>query len=96
MDNASRKQHNIYEQDSIYQQYLRFYKVNNRIIHHFDLYRLESAEEIEDIGFMEYIDSGDTCFIEWPEKIAEFLPTERIHNIDISISLNECREYTFS
>ena len=71
------------------------YTVNDKTIHHFDLYRLESAEEIEDIGFMEYIDSGDTCFIEWPEKIADFLPTERVTNIDISVSLNECREYFF-
>lgn len=72
------------------------YKLTRQTIHHFDLYRLNSAEEIEDIGFMEYIDSGDLCFIEWPEKIAEFLPEDRVINLDISVSLNLCREYTFS
>ncbi|MDB9883057.1 tRNA (adenosine(37)-N6)-threonylcarbamoyltransferase complex ATPase subunit type 1 TsaE [Bacteroidia bacterium] len=72
------------------------YKSKNGVFHHFDLYRLETAEEIEDIGFMEYIDSGNVCFIEWPEKIAEFLPSERIVNVEISLSLNGCRDYSFS
>ncbi len=65
-------------------------------VHHFDLYRLESPEEIEDIGFMEYIESGDLCFVEWPEKIAEFLPTERVVSLSISVSSSECRDYHFS
>jgi len=34
---------------------------------HFDLYRLESEEELYDIGFEEYIDRG-LCIIEWPER----------------------------
>ncbi|MBL6731158.1 MAG: tRNA (adenosine(37)-N6)-threonylcarbamoyltransferase complex ATPase subunit type 1 TsaE, partial [Bacteroidia bacterium] len=53
-------------------------------------------QEIEDIGFMEYIDFGDLCFVEWPEKIAEFLPQDRIIHIDIVLNLNKCREYTIS
>ena len=65
-------------------------------VHHFDLYRLESPEEIEDIGFMEYIASGDLCFVEWPEKIAEFLPTEHVVSLSISVSSSECRDYHFS
>ncbi len=39
-------------------------------IYHFDLYRLKKAGECLDIGFEEYIESGNYCFIEWPE-IAE-------------------------
>ena len=72
------------------------YEVNGIQIHHFDLYRLESLEEIEDIGFMEYIDSGNLCIIEWPEKIAEFLPTEDILTLNISLHLEKCRKYSFS
>ena len=72
------------------------YEVNGNQIHHFDLYRLESLEEIEDIGFMEYIDSGNLCIIEWPEKIAEFLPTEDILTLNISLHLEKCRKYSFS
>tara|TARA_B110000091_G_scaffold32175_1_gene33618 strand:- start:743 stop:1114 length:372 start_codon:yes stop_codon:yes gene_type:complete len=72
------------------------YEVNGVRIHHFDLYRLESLEEIEDIGFMEYIDSGNLCIIEWPEKIAEFLPTEDVLTLNISLHLEKCRKYSFS
>ena len=72
------------------------YEVNGTPIHHFYLYRLESLEEIEDIGFMEYIDSGNLCIIEWPEKIAEFLPTEDILTLNISLHLEKCRKYSFS
>lgn len=35
-------------------------------IYHFDTYRLGKVQELEDIGFTEYIDSGHYCFIEWP------------------------------
>ena len=72
------------------------YNIKDKEVHHFDLYRLEVLEEIEDIGFMEYIDSGALCFIEWSEKIADFLPPEKVLTIDISVSLDQCREYTLS
>ncbi len=39
-------------------------------IYHMDLYRLEKKEDLAQIGFEEYIDSGQLCLIEWPE-IAE-------------------------
>jgi len=39
------------------------------IIFHFDFYRLKSIEEALDIGYEEYIYSGNYCFMEWPEKI---------------------------
>jgi tRNA threonylcarbamoyladenosine biosynthesis protein TsaE len=55
---------------------------------------LEHPDEIEDIGFMEYIDFGDLCFVEWPEKITEFLPQDRIIHVDIILNLKKCREYT--
>lgn len=49
------------------------------LIYHFDLYRLDSLEEIMDIGFEDYIDSGALCFIEWPEKALDILPDDTVH-----------------
>ena len=72
------------------------YASEGRSFHHFDLYRLDSLEEIEDIGLMEYLESGSLCFIEWPEKIAEFLPTEDVLTLNISLHLEKCRKYSFS
>ena len=40
---------------------------DGRRLFHFDLYRLNSPEELSAIGFEEYLDSGHYVFIEWPE-----------------------------
>lgn len=48
-------------------------------VYHFDLYRLKDAEELQGIGFTEYIDSGACCFIEWPELAADLLPPGTVH-----------------
>lgn len=42
-------------------------------IYHFDLYRLQKENELEAIGFLEYIDSGNICLIEWPEIASKYL-----------------------
>ena len=49
------------------------YKIGSESLYHFDLYRLKSLEETMDIGFEEYIYSGNYCFIEWPEKVTNIL-----------------------
>ena len=36
------------------------------ILYHMDLYRLDSEKDLEQIGFAEYLDSGNICLIEWP------------------------------
>ena len=47
-------------------------------LYHIDLYRLEGSEEIEDLGWPEYLDSGGVLAIEWPEMIRNSLPIPRI------------------
>ena len=37
-------------------------------LHHFDVYRLDSEEQLEDIGIAEYMESGGVCLVEWAEK----------------------------
>ena len=51
------------------------YKTSKFSIFHFDLYRLKHTEELFDLGIEEYLDSGQFCFIEWPEKIIELIDT---------------------
>ncbi len=43
-------------------------------VYHFDCYRLRNEAEALDIGLEEYLDSGDYCFIEWPERITSLWP----------------------
>lgn len=40
---------------------------------HFDMYRLESAEELFDIGWEDYLRRGGVCAVEWSEKVSEAL-----------------------
>lgn len=47
-------------------------------VYHFDFYRIKNATEFFDLGTEEYIDSGQYCLIEWPEKIEEFLPENTV------------------
>lgn len=56
----------------------------NDIFYHFDFYRISSETEALDIGVEEYFESGNHCFIEWPEKIPGLLPN-RFLRIDIEI-----------
>ena len=41
---------------------------------HFDIYRLESAEDLYDIGWEDYLASGALCVTEWSEKAEEAFP----------------------
>jgi tRNA threonylcarbamoyladenosine biosynthesis protein TsaE len=50
------------------------YTIAGKIIYHFDLYRLNSPEELEWIGISDYFDQDSVCFIEWPDKGEDFLP----------------------
>jgi len=57
-------------------------------IYHFDLYRLENEEEALDFGVDEYLESGNLCLVEWPEKISKFLP-ELVTVIALTDNLGE-------
>lgn len=45
-------------------------------IYHFDFYRINKIEEVYDFGYEDYFFSGNYCFIEWPDKVAEILPDD--------------------
>ena len=53
------------------------YSRGNRHVYHFDFYRLKRDTEALDLGFEEYLSSGNLCLIEWAEKVSAFLPEAR-------------------
>ncbi len=65
-------------------------------IYHFDLYRLESEAELEEIGFYEYAEQADcVVLIEWPDRFTEALPEDYIM-LDIKkLSGGQERQLTF-
>ena len=63
-------------------------------IFHFDLYRIETQEELFDMGYEEYFFSGALCFIEWPEKARNLIPDDALW-VNIVIGENETRLIQF-
>lgn len=47
-------------------------------IYHLDLYRLESPEQLYDLGWEDWQDQGGVIAIEWPERAEGLLPTRRV------------------
>ena len=46
--------------------------------YHFDFYRIEDETEALDLGLEEYLQQDVWIFMEWPEKIATFIPEDAI------------------
>ena len=47
-------------------------------VYHFDFYRIRKLSEAFDMGCEEYFQSGNLCFIEWPEIVEEALPDDPV------------------
>jgi len=63
---------------------------------HFDLYRIESEEELEDIGFFEYAEAMEgIVLIEWAEKYPDAMPEDRLQ-VRIDGLGGEDRQFTFA
>jgi tRNA threonylcarbamoyladenosine biosynthesis protein TsaE len=48
-------------------------------IFHMDWYRMKDETEAIQAGCEDCIESGNYCFIEWPEKFPELLPEDTLH-----------------
>ena len=63
-------------------------------VYHFDFYRLNHEDEALDFGIEEYLYSNQYCLMEWPNKIANFIPDEH-HTITIE-NIEGARHLNFS
>jgi len=67
---------------------------SGEFVNHFDFYRTSKIEEAYDIGFEEYLDSGQLCLIEWPDIVRSFLPSGALR-VKISILKENVRKLSF-
>ena len=61
---------------------VEYYPFEDFSVAHFDLYRLADPEELEYLGYRDYLDPHTLCFIEWPERVEGYLTA-----IDLAIEL---------
>lgn len=67
---------------------------NNEAIFHFDFYRLKNRQEAAEIGVEDYFDSGEICYVEWPEIVEDMLPDDALR-VDILEVDGKVREISF-
>ena len=60
--------------------------------YHFDVYRINSIEEMDDIGYEEYFFGQGVCLVEWAGLIKEIIP-ERAVWVNIEKDLNKGFDY---
>ena len=61
---------------------IEYYPLDSFAVAHFDLYRLADPEELEYLGYRDYLNPQTLCLIEWPQRAAEYL-----HAIDLEIEI---------
>jgi len=47
-------------------------------LYHFDLYRLEAAEQLEDLDYWGTLEADGVCVIEWGDRFADALPVDGV------------------
>lgn len=55
---------------------------------HLDAYRLETSQQVEDLLLSDFMISPWCLAVEWPEKIADWLPQHTLH-LELGITADE-------
>ena len=63
-------------------------------IYHFDLYRMETIADLQNIGVEDYFYSGNLCLVEWPE-LAEPLFPSNVLDVTITVLPDKKRVISF-
>lgn len=54
------------------------YNGGRLVLNHFDVYRLEDIDEMDEIGYEDAFYGGGVTLVEWPERIRELLPENTV------------------
>jgi tRNA threonylcarbamoyladenosine biosynthesis protein TsaE len=74
------------------------YRARPRALFHFDMYRIESEDDLDSIGFYDYLDRPGICLVEWSENIPYALPDRwvRVEICKCSPDAPDAREITIT
>lgn len=65
------------------------------LVYHMDLYRLDKSIDLVQIGFEEYLDSGNICLIEWPDLARDQFTMKHV-SIDIRVTPEHTRIFNIT
>ena len=71
---------------------LKEYDEGRLPFYHFDVYRIGSVDEMEEIGYFDKIDGDGVCLIEWAELIRDILP-QTYYKVTIEKNLERGFDY---
>lgn len=71
---------------------VREYEDGRLPFYHFDVYRIGDIEEMDEIGYEDYIYGDGVCLIEWADLIQEILP-DHFTRIEIRKNLEKGFDY---
>ena len=54
------------------------YRIGAVRVYHFDLYRISDGDDLESIGYHEYVESDAYSIVEWSERVPEYIPSDAI------------------
>ena len=57
---------------------VQVYEEGRLPLYHFDVYRIEEPEEMEEIGYEEYFYGQGVCLVEWASLVEEIIPPEAV------------------
>ena len=70
------------------------YRTDGGKIWHFDMYRIDTEDDLLSVGFYDYLGGGDLIIVEWFDKIAAFFDESTVR-VDIAKSGADNREIVF-
>lgn len=71
---------------------VQVYETGRIPLYHFDVYRVNSAEEMEETGYDDYFFGNGVCLIEWAGLIEDIIPSGCI-KVNISKNLDKGFDY---
>ena len=74
---------------------LNVYESGRCPLYHFDWYRLESEEELDELGMDEYLGGDGVAVVEWAERCPDAVPEKRIR-IRLEVTGEETRRIEIS
>jgi tRNA threonylcarbamoyladenosine biosynthesis protein TsaE len=69
---------------------VQHYETPRLLVSHYDLYRIENAAEMDELGLDEALSEG-AALIEWPERAGSRLPADALH-VQLAVTGEESRK----